>query len=137
MLADTLTVLLGGLALYGLIAKRKKIATLVNVVLNSQLNERVRRIRGTLTQLENISLDDKTRYKECMALLGQLSGQLKPFAASRPKLQAPHADLVFMLEGKKHVQEHRKNAVTHEISGLLDELSADEYLGLFSEGDKK
>lgn len=134
MFADTLTIILGALALYGLIAKRKKLSSFINVVLNSHLNERVRRIRDTVTQLQSISLDDASRYKEGIALLGSLSGQLKPLTTARPRLQNLHEDLIFMTEGKTRVKESKKNAVIHEISALLDEVALSGYIGLLSEG---
>lgn len=137
VIADLITILLGSVALYGLAFKRQTISRVLNIILNTHFNERVRRLRETLTQLHNTSFDDKTQYASGMALLGQLSGQLKPLTATRDELRRLHGDLVLLMEGKSRVKEARKNALTHEISAALDEAFMSEYVQVLKEGAPK
>lgn len=135
--SDLITVLLGGITLFAIIVKRKRLLLLFNVILNTHLNHKVRRIRETLTSLENISLTDKDSQKDGVALLGSLIGQIKQFGVTQPRLKEISISLVSMTDGKRPIKQHQMNAHIHEISGILDDLLTSNYSGLFTEGENK
>jgi hypothetical protein len=130
LLADVITSLLGLIAIFGLIFKRKKIGQIFQIILNTHFNEKLKRLRDTLSQLDAISFEDKTRYQEGLSLLGQLSGQIKPMVNNSNDLLKIHTDLNLMLEGKSKIKNYRKNALIHELTDLIENMHIEEYLSL-------
>jgi hypothetical protein len=130
LLADVVTSLLGLIAIFGLIFKRKKINQIFQIILNTHFNEKLKRLRDTLSQLDAISFEDKNRYQEGLSLLGQLSGQIKPLVNNSSDLLKMHTDLNLMLEGKSKIKNYKKSALIHELTDLLENMRVEEYLNL-------
>lgn len=128
--ADLLTTVLGLYAAYGLIFKRKELSQLVRVLSNNHLNESLRRLRETLSQLQRVPMDDASRQGEGKSLLGQLSGQLRGLADRNADISRLRSEVQLMLEGKRKVQDYKKNAVIHEIEAVLEQLSLEAYVDL-------
>lgn len=137
--SDLVTAVLGVITLCAIIFKRKKLSLLFNVIFNTHLNNRIKRIRETLTSLENINIDinGKEKQKDAIALIGSLIGQIKPLCIKQVRLQEICDLLILMTEGKKQIKQHQINSSVHEIGGILDDLLILNYSDIFSEGNKK
>jgi len=123
ILSDLVTTVLGGIALYGLIFKRKKIVLFIRLIINSQYNERVKRVKETLGKLEGFSFEEKDERTEIFNLIGQLSGQIKPLATDKNGLIKVHEELKEILDGKQKLSEAKKRNLVYELHGILDNAS--------------
>lgn len=75
--SNIVTIVLGLLALWGIVAHRGTLTELARFLHYSYLNDSFQRIRETLAKLDYLNYDDKESRREIRALLGQLNGQLK------------------------------------------------------------
>jgi hypothetical protein len=121
--ADGVTLVLGALALWALVFHKRKIALVVNVLLSSFLNERIKRTKETLGKLESLSFDNKDDRAEIVALMGQLSGQIKPFIAANSDLAGINHEIREIVDRKTRLNEATKRRLTYEMHGALDNIS--------------
>lgn len=118
--ADFVTLVLGGIALWGLVFHKKKISLIIKVLVNSFLNERVKRIKETLGKLDSLDYNDKEDRGEIFALLGQVSGQIKPLTATDQHLLSLYAEIQTILEKKSPLNEATKRRLVYALHGQLD-----------------
>jgi len=122
---------LGIIALWTLIFRRKKIAVIFKVFTNVFLNEKLRRIRETLNRLESLNYDEKPNRAEIRALLGQVSGQIKPMISSSNELAGVHKAFCDMMENTAPLTEAKKRNAVAELHGVLDNVVFTKTRGFF------
>lgn len=121
--AHSVSLILGLIALWALIFKGKKLAFVVRVFMSVFLNERLRRIRETLNKIESLNYEEKKNRPEIRALLGQVSGQIKPMIAGNNRLSAIHMVICNLVEDKTALTEPQKRSVVAELNGHLDDIA--------------
>ena len=124
--ADLFTLILGGIALWGILFRRKKITLLFKVLISSFTNERVKRIKETLGKLESLNFDEKDDRKEIFALLGRVSGQIKPLALDENGLKEIDSEISILLAKTKPLTEATKQKIVYELHSRLDNVSFSE-----------
>ena len=120
--ADLVTLLLGALALWAIIFHRQKLELFFRVVLNSFVNERIKRIKETLGKLEGLNYDNKNDRPEIVALLGQVLGQIKPLI-NTDAIKQVHVEMTELLQKKTRLSEATKRRLAYELHAGLDGLS--------------
>jgi hypothetical protein len=123
--ADLITVVLGGIALAGIIRNRKELSAVVHAFANMYVNQRLNRLRETLGQLESYSYDTKEDQKEIRALIDQVCGQIGPLLDKIPELEGVHQRLLGVAGRKLRLTESLKRHIVHEIHGLIDSVPLD------------
>ena len=126
-LSHLITVVVGGVAIWGLIFKRRELTLAYRVFTNTYLNQRINRLKETLGKLETLSYDRKEDRSEINALVGQICGQLKPLAQDYPDLSETVEYLTELIDGKKRLSESRKRRLLYEIHGHLDSATFDQH----------
>jgi hypothetical protein len=121
--SDLITVILGCMALYGIIVHRDKISAFARLLSTTFLNERVKRLKEVLGALHNLNFEEKGDRSKIYANLGAISGQVKQLALSDERFRFFHEELTIYLERKKRLNEPTKNRLMFELHGLLDSLS--------------
>ena len=119
-LADSVTVALGFLALWGLIFRRRQLALAFRVLTSAHTSHHVTRLRDTLAKLDALNWNEKERRAEVNALLGQLSGQLAPLVEDYPAFVPVHNDLLEIVQGPGRVTESKKRRIAFQLNGILD-----------------
>ena len=133
--ADVVTVVLGALALWGFIFKRKQISLALRVIANTYLNQRVNRLKEALGRLDSLSYDNKEDRSEIQALVGQVCGQIKPLLEDYPRLADAYNSLTEFVDGKKRLSESKKRRIVYEIHGVLDSVSFAQNTRVFEKND--
>src|SRR5438552_11209388 len=118
--SDLLTVVLGCVALYGLIFHRRAISNFVRLLQNYQLTERVQRIKETLGKLDSLNYGDKEARAEIIALLGQVAGQVHPLIAHDVELQSVSQEISDILAKRVGMNEATKRRIVYQIHGHLE-----------------
>ena len=121
--ANFVTLILGGIAIWGLIFRRKKIALIMKLMISNFTNERVKRLKETLGKLESLSYDEKPDRPEIHALLGQVSGQIKILATEQNGLMKINQDISDILAKKSALNEATKRRIVYELHGSIDTIS--------------
>jgi hypothetical protein len=132
--SDLIGIIIGVLALWALWANRKHLPAVTLWLRHAHLSDRVRRLRETLGKLEGLSYDDKDARSEIVALIGQLSGQIKSLPADSPSVQeasqeieACHSRTVKLTEAIKRRLLHLTHvAVDNSVMGSDINLSNNE-----------
>ncbi len=125
-LSHLITIAVGGVALWGLIFKRRELTLAFRVFANTFLNQRINRLKETLGKLETLNYDQKEHRSEITALVGQVCGQLKSLAQDYPNLSQTLEHLAELVDGKKRLSEARKRRLVYEIHGHLDSTTFDQ-----------
>jgi len=120
-LADLVTLVLGIAGVYGLIYHRREFKAFFRLLASSHLQERVKRIKETLGKLEGLDFNEKQDRREIFALLGQVSGQIKPLAREGTSLGRIYAEIQTLLREDEKLSEPRKRHVVYELHGCLDD----------------
>jgi hypothetical protein len=110
-LANLITILLGLFAFYALIFHGRKIGILFRVMVSAFLNERVKRIKETLGKLEAFNFNIREDRPEIVALLGQLSGQIKPLTSDSDAIASLHAEIIRLLDKPTTLNEATKRRI--------------------------
>ena len=118
-LADLLTAILGGLALWGLVFRRTQLTHAFRALASAHLNQRVNRIKETLGRLEPLSWDAKDHRSEIRALFGQLLGQVRPLVGDHDEFADPVNKLEGVVDGGR-LTEGRKRQLVYELHAVLD-----------------
>ena len=118
--ADFLTIILAVITLWALVTNRKKIKLVFRVVLNAFQNERIRKIKETLSKLGDLNFREKEQRKAVLDLLGQLCGQIKPFAAKREDFRLIHVEVVDLVANPAKLTEPCKRKILSEVEAALD-----------------
>lgn len=122
-LADFVTLILGIIALLGLIFRRRQLEAVLKLALTAYRTDRLNRVRLTIGRLEHLSYDDKERRPEIRALLGQLAGELAVLTCEFPQLQEVFERLERQLTPNSRWTEASRRKILSEIAGLLDRLT--------------
>jgi hypothetical protein len=120
-IAHFCTSVLGILAIWGLIKHRTKISAFVRLLAHSVMNERIKKIKGTLGLLDGMNFDVKDDRKEIIAILGQLAGMTRLFASRHEGFKQFHGELVLLIEKPETLSEAAKRRKSEELHALLDE----------------
>jgi len=120
--SNALTVTLGIITLVALYRHRGELSVFLRVLATSRLNERFRRIRETLTELEHLNYEDKPTRPEIKALLGKLTGHIRGLRVV--ELDPLCIQIEALLQKPATITEARKRAIIHELDGHLDNISA-------------
>ena len=121
--ANFLTLILGGVALWGLLFRRKKLALVFRALISNFTNERVKRLKETLGKLESLSFDEKEDRPEILALLGQVSGQINNLATEQNGLKKVQSEITNLLAKTTRLNEATKRRIVYELHGNIDSLS--------------
>ena len=119
-LSDLMTVVVGTITLYTIFWHRKEIRAFLTLLATSHLHERIKRIKETLGKLEVLNYGVKQSRPEIFALLGQLSGQIRPLVSQVPELETPYKELASLLKKEVPLSEPVKQRVLYEVHGALD-----------------
>jgi hypothetical protein len=92
-------------------------------------------VRDLLSKLSARNYDDKESRKEIFALLGELTGRLKPFANMTPSLEKCYQDLEVLLTAKTKVTEPSKRRLLTEIEVALDSIGFETVKEFLSRGN--
>lgn len=122
LLADAVTIILGAIAIWGLLFKRKQIQRFFHALTTVYLNQRISRIKETLGQLNSLNFDNKEDKRRIRALLGQICGQLKGLTGDYPVLNELYARANNFHNEITSLTEPLKCELSHEIDGLLDKI---------------
>ena len=115
--------MLGLIALWAIIFKRNKLTLVLRVFTATLINEKLRRIRETITKLETTSYDEKQNKPIVQSLIGQLCGQIGSMVSNGNGLQKIHDRLAAMLDSKTAVSEPHKQRLLAELNAELDNIS--------------
>ena len=118
--ADLLTAALGLIGLWAVVVHRNKVSAVIQLFVNTYLNQRIQRAKETLGRLEALNFDTKDHRAEIHALLGQLSGQLKSIANENQDVATTYADLKALVENRSRVTEASKRRIVFEVHGAVD-----------------
>lgn len=135
IIADTLTALLGLWALRGLVFHRKKINAFVKLLAHSVINDRIKRIKGTLGELDTLDYNVKEQRKEILAVLGELAGMVKGFSTGHSGFKNVYENLVNIAEQRHEVSEPTKRRLCAEIHTLLDDHSVAAAVAILEDDD--
>lgn len=113
--------ILGIIGIYGLIKHRAKISAFVRLLALNVINERIKRIKGTLGELDSLSYDVKEQRGRIKAVMGQLAGMIHLFALRHDGFKRVHAELLVLVEKPAGNSEANKRRISEELHGLLDE----------------
>src|SRR5687767_13398621 len=117
-LADLITLILGVIALIAVIKNRKKLNALFRFIAAKIHNDRSFRIRETLKKIEERSATKKQIRAEIFCLLGQLKGQLKPYA-THPGFKPMYDELTTLEQRPETLTEATKLRLVHEVDSAL------------------
>jgi len=134
--SQTVTLIAGLVGLYALIFHGKRVTLLLNALSYLFVSARAQKVRDLLSKLSARNYDDKESRKEIFALLGELTGRLKPFANMTPSLEKCYQDLEVLLTAKTKVTEPSKRRLLTEIEVALDSIGFEtvkEFLSLKDE----
>jgi hypothetical protein len=122
--ADVITLVFGGLALWGFIFKRRQIAHIFRLAKSAHLYQRIENVRESLRALKDLNYDDKPSRREITALMGQICGQIGPLVETHPELKETHIKLTELVERKdnRRFSETVKRRICHQIDGILDNI---------------
>jgi hypothetical protein len=120
ILADFFTVMVGVLAVWNIVVHRKKISAFVRLLSNTVLNEKVKLIRETLSELKALDFNEKGDRRQIRNILGSIAGQIKHFGGYDIRFKAYHDEIHEFLENKKSLTEPIKCRLMYELHGLLD-----------------
>ncbi|MCI0639567.1 MAG: hypothetical protein L0Y72_18190 [Gemmataceae bacterium] len=119
-LSNLVTVLLGAIALIGVFWHRKKISAFFTLLATSHLQERINRIKETLGKLESLNYDVKEDRPKILAIIGQLSGQVRPLSSQNQEIDAVYKEINSILNKDIRLSEAVKMRILHEVHGALD-----------------
>jgi hypothetical protein len=121
-LADFIALILGGVAVWGLVFKRRQIAYVFRLARNVHLHRGIENVRETLRDLNKLDYREKESRPEIAALLGQLSGQIESLLETHPKLTDVHQKVTDLVEAKKRCSESVKRQICCQLEGILDSM---------------
>jgi len=119
--ADLVTIGLGILGLWGLIARRRQISTFLRLTVLAYRQQRLHRVRTTLERLRHLNYEDRESRPEIRALLGQLCGELKSLSEDLPGLRPSHERLAAKIDSSFRWTELEKRRLLSEIDGACDQ----------------
>jgi hypothetical protein len=120
--SEAITLILGLIALFALIFHGKRVTLLLKALSYQYVSTRAQKVRDTVSKLNARSYDDKEHRREIIALLGELSGRLKPFVDMAPPLGKAYQDLETLLTTKSKITESSKRRLLTEIEVALDSI---------------
>jgi ABC-type transporter Mla subunit MlaD len=136
LIADFITAILGLLAIGGLIRHRKKISAFLRLLAHTLVNERIRRIRGTLTRLDGLNFGVKEDRKEIIAILGELAGMIRTFAKNHNDFQRIYDELInYTTTSPESLSEATKRRISEEINCLLEDQALAAALNLMEDSN--
>jgi hypothetical protein len=91
--SQLVTLVLGLIALCALIFHGRRVTHLLNALSYQFVSARAQKVRDILSKLNDRNYDDKESRREIFALLGELSGRLKPFVSMAASLEKCYQDL--------------------------------------------
>ena len=124
--ADAVTVILGSVALWGLVFRRKQLSLAMRLLGSLYASQRASRLKETLGKLEALSYDNKEDRGEIHALFGQASGQISGLLADYPSLQETHVKISAVVEKRGRLSESLKRQLVYEIHGCIEIASLDQ-----------
>jgi hypothetical protein len=136
LVANFLTAILGFWAIWGLIRHRKKISAFVRLLAHTLVNERIRRIRDTLTRLEGFNFGVKDDRKEIISILGELAGMIHTFAKHHSDFRRIYDELIkYTTTNPEGLSEATKRRIAEEIICLLEEEALNAALNLMEDSN--
>ena len=120
--ADSVTFLLGSVAILGLIFQRKKLSLIVKLYLNNHFNQRVKKMQDNITKLHGLDYSDKAKRPEVFMILHALRGQLRPWLEQRSSLAPVYSRLDDVVEKKTKLTQAYKSELAHELEEVLEGL---------------
>ena len=121
--AQSITIILGVIALAGFLIHRKRFSAFVDLLTHGAINDRIQQVKGILGQIEAQNYDIKERRKELLASMGTLAGMLKSFSDSNESFKKTYDELMLIVNRQKSLSEATKRRLCAEIHALLGEHS--------------
>lgn len=118
--SDVITLLLGVIALVGLVTQRNKISLMVRLYLNNHFNQRVKKIHETILKLQGVDYNEKSQKAEVIRLLHALSGQIRPWARQKKELVPILSRLEAISRKEIKISEGLKTEIAHELEETLE-----------------
>jgi hypothetical protein len=124
-LADSVTTILGIMALYSLLFHRDKLVAFSRLLAHTLINERVKKIKGALARLDSLNYEYKENKKEVIALLGELAGMIRRLAHKNSAFKECYDELRRHFEGASPapLSEAAKRQLSQQLHAVLDEQS--------------
>lgn len=121
--ADAVTLILGIIALWGLVFRRQELNAVLQLALVTYRNQRLNRVRLTVSRLSHLNYDDKERRPEIRALMGQLSGEMAAIRGEFPELAELATRVEQQCQSGFRRTEPLKRRLLSEIEGMLDKVA--------------
>ncbi len=135
-IAHTCTAILGLLTIWGLIRHRKKIRSFVQLLGHNLVNERIRRIRATITRLDELNHGVKEDRKEIVAILGELAGMIRAFTKHNAEFLQMYEQMIKLTTtNSEGLSEATKRRLAEELNCLLDDQALAAALNLMEDSD--
>lgn len=122
ILANIITILAGGLALYIFYAKRKSIASIFNLLINYSYRITLSELQYKLESLNNYNASEPSDLDEIMNILHEIIGQVKGNDILINELNDIVVKIEAYCDGKKPLTEPRKRGITSELRERLRNL---------------
>lgn len=102
---------------------------------HSLVNERIKKIKGTLGELDSLDYDVKDDRRKIIALMGQLTGMVRLFASRHEGFKQFHDELLGLTQQPGTLSEATKRRLSEELHALLDEQGFAAALSLMEESN--
>lgn len=119
-LADAVSLAVGGLALWGLIYKRKHLSHFLHGLGSLYLHHSAHRMDATLRKLESLSWGSKAHQPKIRALVSHLSSQLKPFVKDHATARLAYDQANGMVQRPAEFTESNLQQLIAELHDFLD-----------------
>ncbi|MCK4225042.1 MAG: hypothetical protein KAX39_07660 [candidate division Zixibacteria bacterium] len=119
MLANVLTIVASGIAIYLFVTKRKTVSLAFRALINYSSQMTLSELKAKLDRLNELTADDPQQAQEVRNILGDVTGQIQ----GNPKLSREFLDVLKkaakLADGRVDLTEQRKRALVSELRERL------------------
>ncbi|MBX3738616.1 MAG: hypothetical protein KF715_18120 [Candidatus Didemnitutus sp.] len=119
--SDSVSLVLGLIALYALIFHREKISAFGRILAHTLVGERMKKIKGALARLDSLNFEVKEDKREILALLGELAGMIRLLGDGNAQFKVCYDELIRFADGLEQLSEPKKRRLSEQLHALLDE----------------
>ena len=132
-IADVLTIVASGIAIYIFIYKRETIATIVKVLMNYSSQITLSELRAKLEKLNDLHVNDSGQADEIINVLNEIVGQIKGNKKLRKLCSEILEKIEKLAENPKELTEPRKRSLVSELRENLRHIGFEDYDELIGE----
>lgn len=121
LLASSVTVALGLVALVAFWRNRKKISDVLSAIIHLHNIQKTLGIRETLSKIERLSWNEKDQKPEIRMQIGALAGQFRFYSTLSPHAEEVNAQLRGLTDNFTGFTDAKKLRLVNEVRGIVEQ----------------